>query len=230
MIKIHPIKAMNGEREILQTLVVQKKLTQQDVDDLLNGKKDIYSATMFARKKLGQNPGGKIDVITKADKAEIGITNFESGKVPSDMNFICTGMQINYGFSATEIDPSAVDYRNTIFAIDDEKLDAGTVATGNGVVSQFIPTRYVNAEYKVASTAGGQLMAGMVKDALNYGVSSDGVNHNESNVIVLRQPKLFKANQDLTLELLFPAAGTFAAGYHYTEVLFQGFSLSSKEA
>lgn len=220
--------AQNGKVEFFEKAVARGVLSQQDLKDYQEQKKQFQTEEIFLRKKLG-GLSGVIEFINENDVRKNCITNLSKGRVPEEKNIIVDKIGVRFGYSATDIDPALVAYTNAVFNIADTDMDAGATATGDTVYARVIPVQFQNAEYELKSD-GVLIDAGRMEDLLSQNVSVDGVNGADKNYKQLEWPKLLLSGKTVTFDIKFPEApSSIPTGFFYAELVAKGLGLGKRQ-
>jgi hypothetical protein len=222
----------SGYIQLFEQAAAQNLIPSDTMEAIKGKRKAYYDKTFYVSKALGANPGGIINCLESATVKKVGVTNFEAGKIPKNAEFVGRRLGIRFGWSPTNVAVEEVNFKSTIYNINDEVLDKvspdGSVGTGNGVVAQFIPNKFLNAEYSVQSTTGGELMSGLVRDGLIDGVSSQGVNSGDDNLIIGEVLTFLKSETDINFQLKTPESTVTLPGFWYVQFVLQGIVIANK--
>lgn len=222
-------KAHNGLFEFLDLQVSRGILSNQDLQELKEGKKQFKTDELFIRKQLTAL-AGVIEFITENDVTKNCVTNLSKGSIPEEKNIVADKIGIRFGYSATNIPAEAVAYSNAIYSIADNEFDSGNVATGDTVYARAIPVQFQNAEYIIRAD-GIVLDNGRVEDFLTQNISNDGVNGHVKNFKELEYPVLFLSGKKMTVDFKFPETAGFVppVGFFYAEVVIKGLGLGKRQ-
>jgi len=215
--------------QFLDLMVKKGALSNQDVTDYKDGKKQLQTEEIFIRKQLA-GTAGVIEVITENDVTKNCVTNLSKGAIPADKNIIVDKIGLRFGWNVAAVDPAAVDYSNAVFNINDLAADAGVVATGDSVYNRRIPIQIQNSEYELI-VDGVVMDKGRTSELLTQNVATDATNGSSKNFRELEWPKLFLADKRVQLNLKFPENGAAVpAGYYYVELVVKGLGLAKRAA
>ena len=128
-------KAQNGLFEFLDLQVGRGILSNQDLTELKEGKKQFQSDELFIRKQL-TGLAGVIEFINENDVKKNCKTNLSKGAVPEEKNIVADKIGVRFGYSATDVPAESIAFSNAIFNIADNDFDAGNVATGTGGIAR----------------------------------------------------------------------------------------------
>lgn len=214
----------------LDIMVKKGALSNQDLADYKEGKKQFQTEEIFIRKVLAGTTG-VIEVINENDVTKNCITNLSKGSVPADKNIIVDKLALRFGWSAALADAGSVDYSNAIFNINDLSADAGVAVIAAGTVySRRIPVQIQNSEYELM--VDGVLMdKGRTSELLTQNIATDSTNGTSKNFRELEWPKLFLADKRVQFNLKFPENGAAVpAGTYYVELVAKGMGLAKRAA
>ena len=202
-------------------------LDQQTQADVRSGKKEFHEADFYIRKKLGGGTGIQ-DLIKETDSLAASITNIDKAKLYKGQDLLLFGIGMAYAYSAATTTPDTQDYSSNIYKINDVEADAGAgVVAGVGVPVRYIPVSVVNSEF--AFTAGGNLIyKGRTKKFFAEASAGYAAEANDENCVLLKLPKLVKAEALLKMQLEFGADAPALANNHFVEVRLSGLYLADR--
>lgn len=208
----------------------------QFVTDYRKGDKTLKGGTYFVRSKIGID--SVVKVIEPSDvKKKDGYTNLQDGQIEKGTYFVLTDIEVKYGtaasgeLSAANVLTNSLIHDNTTVAkaglVD---LDSG--ATGNqfaALAVQRIPTKLVNAEYKL-KVGSEVIQEGLMSDFFINNLNGVAVPGNHA--VALRACSLIKEGETITFDIYYPAGVTDIDGSinHYIHLNLIGDRVRSRKA
>lgn len=206
----------------------------QLIEDIGAGRKVIDSYVYYVRTKVSTD--GRVQVIDSAtNKRKEGYSSLNDGQIEKGSFAVITDLSIKYGFSASggTTDPANVLYDSLIwdstsqYAVGSGDTDSG--ATGNqlaAVAVQRIPTKFVNAEYKL-STGSTIIQDGRIADCLIN--NKNGVSVNGDFALALRTPKIIREGENIAFDIVYPTgAAAMSADNHFVELALIGIKIRNR--
>lgn len=202
-------------------------LDQQTQADVRSGKKEFHEADFYIRKKL-QGGTGIQDLIKETDSLEACVTSIDKAKLYKGQDLLLLGIGLAYAYNAATTTPDTQDYTGNIYKINDVEADAGAgVVAGVGVPVRYIPVSIVNSDFTL--TAGGNLIfKSRTRKFLAEATAGYAIEANDENCVLLKLPKLVKAESLLKMQMEFGANAPALANNHFIEVRLLGLYLADR--
>lgn len=188
---------------------IRARIDKQTLEDISTGRKELFMADFYIRKQLS-SVGGIVDIVKEIDSLQPGVTNIDKAKLYPGNYLGLSSIGLSYGYDATEIHPDGISYSNAI----------------NG--TQVIPIRFVNSDFMIKA-GGNLLMKCRTKKFLSHTALEYGIEANDENNLLLKQPKLIPSEKKIEIQIEFPAnAPAMASGNHFVEIRLEGLYIGDR--
>lgn len=166
------------------------ELSTQAKHDIQQGNAKFSDGERYIAHRL-LSAAGTEELLRNKPQAEVGVTNFDEGRMPAGSNLLVSAIALEFGSHATETNVDNIHYSNVV--------DAGG-----------IPTSLMNAEIEIS--ANGKIIVPSIPVSKFFSANGAAMGNNQGRrVVEIEAPKLIKENDIVGITLRKPANGTLGA-------------------